>query len=381
MRILRVVFVHHHPPKQMQTRFVKFRPDNFRPSGQTPWGGRRIANDIKACLGLKVEQDVIGESWEFSADGDFPSRCLGAGEVTLMHLLSDAPETWLSPAHFRLWGARSPLLVKLIDAAHDLSLQLHPPIEASCLASDESGKWEAWYILSREAGAGIYLGLATGANIVDLFDALLHGEDIRPFLHFIPVQPGEMYVIAPRTIHALGAGVCVLEPQIMQPGKRALTFRLHDWNRRYDARGLVAPEGEARPVHTAQAMSWLDVGMACGIELERKARLFGRVLYQDEGLLVMLIESLPYIRIYIFRGSGKFELPLPGEILCMTAVAGRVDFCLDGQWHDLRGGESGVVAATGVMAVFSCQEAEFFLLHCLPSDYEAEQVHCPACTP
>lgn len=235
------------------------RPDNFTPPKRTPWGGHEIAKHFKAHLGIQC-QSIIGESWELSSHPDFPSlfdlglehplplTVLQQGTLTyLVKVLNSGswhqerqqihsllPETISSflttlnhgSYHLALsalakdYPKVAPLHHKMLGRM--LSLQLHPNL--SC-PSNLSPKHEAWVILQAEPGAGIYLGLKTGVSKEDLLACLHSGDDPAPLLHFIPVAPGDVYNIPPGTLHAIGAGILLLEPQ----GCTQITWRAYDW--------------------------------------------------------------------------------------------------------------------------------------------------------
>lgn len=356
----------------MQT-FVKFRADNITLPSRTPWGGYRISQEIKHHPEIRALRHVVGESWEFSTDPMLPSREEGT-DVLLKDLLEAAPDTWLSREHIRFWGIKTPLLVKLIDAALDLSLQLHPPLYAESHEPGMSGKWEAWYVVSAAPDAGIYIGLERGVSL-ESFENALHAEsDLRPFLNFYKVTPGEMYVIPPGTIHALGAGVCVVEPQVMQPGKHGLTFRLHDWNRRYDDEGNLCNAGHSRPIHVTQGLQWIDPHLNDHDTIEASLRLKPHIFIEDAHLQCIALTEKPFIHATIVRGTGEIHPSLPGELTSLTVIRGKMRIVIGNQDYTLSGGESGAIAASVSEVMLQCQDAEVFFAHCCPCDLSQPHV-------
>jgi mannose-6-phosphate isomerase len=120
-----------------------------------------------------------------------------------------------------------PLLVKLIDASENLSIQVHPD-DTAAKHLGKLGKTEAWYVLAADEGAGLYVGLHPDTTFEE-FQALakrLNGSSAAG-LNFVPAIPGASILIPAGTIHALGAGVIVYE--IQQPSD--VTYRLDDWGR------------------------------------------------------------------------------------------------------------------------------------------------------
>lgn len=222
--------------------------DNFTPPARTPWGGARLAA-WKRALGHDASPP-LGESWEVSFGPELPSRVRGTGQ-----LLVDA---------VRGTGAlgdevdRSALLVKLLDAGAPLSVQIHPADDDPRLGPDESGKPECWYVAESEPGAVIHFGLADHATPAAMRAAIEGGHDVSRLLRSIVVEPGDFFVVPPGTPHAIGAGVTVVEPQKVVPGKRGVTYRYWDWNRRYDAAGRLNPSGTPRPLHVEDALRVTD---------------------------------------------------------------------------------------------------------------------------
>jgi len=238
-------------------RPVLLSPDNFTPLARTPWGGQVIASTYKQSVVKAADDTVIGESWEFSCDPAFPSRILATGE-TLLEAVQKWPEAILSP-RLAASGATCEILLKLLDAAEPLSLQVHPADHDSHLKAGECGKPESWLVLRAAPGAGIYLGFARSMTREALRAALLDGASARDLLHFVAVKPGDYFEIEPGVPHAIGGGVTLLEPQRILTGQAGKTYRLWDWGRRYDAQGrLDMTNGQARPLHVDESLPLVD---------------------------------------------------------------------------------------------------------------------------
>ncbi len=358
----------------MDALFAKFRPDNYTQQSRTPWAGHRIVQTIKSGLGIRFPENV-GEFWEFSTSGYLPGICLEPYHCAFNELLQNRSETWLSAKHREIWGNDSPMLIKYIDAAMDLSLQLHPPIQAS-LPEPYCGKWESWLILGNEPGAGIYLGLATGVSREMFVRAIHNNLPIRPLLHFVPVKMGEVYTIPPCTIHCLGAGVCVLEPQLLVPGKAAISLRIHDWNRRYDALGNIQRQGEPRDLHVEEALQYIDFDAPRGRTLERHMRCIPDPVHLQAHLKAYQIHHAPCLRAQIIQGTGNFDCDLPGELTAVMVLQGACDLTVDGQkWH-LVSGESGAIPACAQHASFVCNDASIYMARCLPEMFHQTCEYC-----
>lgn len=290
--------------------------DNWTPPTRTPWGGTRIPEHFKA--GLCAAIGVVGESWELSLDPAFPSR-FEDGRL-LSEVLAEEPEVWLG-RHAK--ERSSPMLIKLLDAAQNLSVQVHPADDAPWLGPNESGKPEAWVVLGRAVGAGIWLGLRDGVTREDLAAALVAGEDLRWALNFVPVEVGDAFVIEAGTVHAVGEGVTLLEPQLVRPGRTGVTYRFWDWGRRYDREGRLDPAGEPRTLHierSLMATRWDGLrGEAFVESCRRRACVVGEGDIRHEHVL-----DLHEMRLERWSGRGRGEVEGRDTFMAVVVTDGAV---------------------------------------------------------
>ncbi len=324
-------------------RPLRLQADNFTPPQRTPWGGRRILEKLKAGVALdpvKAAYSVVGESWELSVDPAFPSHIVeGQERRPLPEVLAAWGEALLGRRHLARWGASTPLLIKSLDAADRLSLQVHPPEGHRLLAPHESGKFEVWIILEAEPGAGIYLGLHPGTSPEALRACLAKGEDPGALCPFVPVKSGDIYAIEPGTLHAIGAGVTLLEPQLTVPGKSGVTYRVWDWGRRYDACGRPSAQGRLRDLHVEASLEVIDFSGQAVAPLGRMA---------PADVAASPTQGLLFARhgLYCQRvsGTGALALDLPGVMVAVVVLAGAL------QWGDASGGERFVVGEAFLLA-------------------------------
>ena len=142
---------------------------------------------------------------------------------------------------------RFPLLLKFLDAAKNLSVQVHPNDDlAAQLTPPDLGKSEAWYVMDAAPGATIYAGLKTGVTREDFSRAVESGKTAE-VLHSFQPRRGDCVFIPAGTIHAIGAGLLILE--IQQASNT--TWRVFDWNR-------VDTNGKGRELHIDQAVQAID---------------------------------------------------------------------------------------------------------------------------
>jgi mannose-6-phosphate isomerase len=230
------------------------KPDNFTPPSRTPWGGTRLLARYKAALGIdSVSADApVGESWELSTSEEFHS--LTESGERLAALLQRDPVAMLGDEVARS-DKQTSLLVKWLDAGDNLSLQIHPEDDYPGLGPDEAGKLEAWYVVGHEPGAGLYLGFRANRGAREVREALAAGGDLSKLMAFVAVQRGDFVLLDPGTPHAVGKGVTLIEPQIVEPGRRGVTYRYWDWDRRYAADGKPDVGGKPRELHLRDALA------------------------------------------------------------------------------------------------------------------------------
>ncbi len=339
-------------------------PDNFTPPSRTPWGGRRIRAHYKAGLPLSAGDPVVGESWEVSVEPSFPSR-VGETDELLSELIARNPEGWLGKSSARHQG-QTPLLVKLIDTADRLSVQVHPRDDDPALGPDESGKPEAWIVLEADEGAGIYLGFADGVGRDEVARCLEGGGALDQLMTFVPVAAGDAFVIAAGTPHAIGAGITLIEPQFVRPGRRGLTYRFWDWNRRYDRQGRPAALGAPRELHVARSLAvtrWEAPRGEAFVDSCRAEPRELQVAAGDDGVLQGdRVIDWPWFVVDRWRGTGKAAWLAEGTMLAVTCTAGSVVVEGDTGVLALRRGESGVVPACARALELEARDGDAFVV-------------------
>ncbi len=203
------------------------------------WGGRRLASLYGKAL---PEGRLIGESWEI-CDRPEGTSVIANGPAAGRDL------RWLMEKHgTQIAGpgfggdARFPLLVKLLDAEEDLSLQVHPPAHAAAALQGES-KTEFWYVADARPHACLHAGLKRGITPAE-FERQAKDGTVAASFHRHALAPGDAMFLPSGRVHALGAGTVVFEIQ----ENSDTTYRVFDWNR-------VGLDGKPRDLHLEQAMA------------------------------------------------------------------------------------------------------------------------------
>ncbi len=345
-------------------RPVLLRPDNFTPPTRTPWGGHKITQHFKRGLLPHVAgpRPVVGESWEVSVEPSFPSR-LADGDRSLADAIADDPAAWLGAASAQRYRGQMPLLVKLIDAAQNLSVQVHPADDDPKLARGQSGKPEAWYVLDCEPGAGIFLGFADGVSRREVEHYLKTEGPLDELLNFVPVTVGDTFVIEAGVVHAIGQGVTLLEAQHVLPGCEGVTYRYWDWNRRYDEQGRLCPTGTPRPLHVAESLDTTCWGLECGQRAIEACRMAPVYLSHSSGsgsdpAVRVLVIDWHHLALERWAGVGRLSIDrsVPGTgagrsiddeaaMLAIVAVRGRATVHTSIGSVIMRCGQSAVIPA------------------------------------
>jgi mannose-6-phosphate isomerase class I len=275
---------------------------------------------------------------------DFPAQLEQGG--TLSAYITAAPEAVLGRESTELRREGTALLVKLLDTAESLSVQIHPDDHYRGLKPGECGKPESWYVVAAEPGAGLYLGFHSGVHADDVRRTLERGESLERLLHFIPVQPGDFFVIDAGMPHAIGAGLTLIEPQHVLPGQRGITYRYWDWNRRYDKQGRASESGEPRPLHVDDALAVTDWGRFENSDFVEHIRL--RAPPPDASGPAHLTElaggrglANQFLAVSRVVGTGSLPLPYRNRLQSVTVLEGAVEV---GSLHVERG-RSAVVPA------------------------------------
>ena len=247
------------------------------------WGGTRLNDDFSK----HIPSDIVAETWECSTHPDGVSVASGGD-------WDGTPLTEILRAHPEYLGEHMcgrtdlPVLVKLIDAKHDLSVQVHPSDDfAREHENGQNGKTEMWYVMAAEPDSRITYGLHHAIGRERFLASIADGT-VEKYLQRVPVRKNDLFFIPPGTIHAIGAGCLIAE--IQQSSN--LTYRLYDYNRTdrngnkrtlHIEKGLAVANLDAMP-EPRQPMRLLRYFCGTASELLCRCRYFqvARVLVNTE---------------------------------------------------------------------------------------------------
>lgn len=204
------------------------------------WGGERLAREY----GKGTPGEKIAEAWELTDRADGVNTITGGtfSGMTLSEYLSahkdQVCEGWD--------GERFPLLIKLIDAQADLSIQVHPDDEYAAAHTTDLGKTEMWYIVDAAPDARIIYGLKKKYTAEEIRSAIADGT-LEDLMNYVPVKKGETYFIPSGMVHAICRGILIAEIQ----QNSNITYRVYDYNRR-------GADGKLRELHVEDAMAVIE---------------------------------------------------------------------------------------------------------------------------
>lgn len=246
------------------------------------WGGTRLREEF----GKESDSERIAESWELSCHPD--GECIiASGEYSGMKL-SEFVRRYPAAVgkNFRSED-RFPVLVKLIDAKSDLSIQVHPDDKYAMAHEGDSGKTEMWYIIEAEEGAGIVYGFREKLTSGQ-FRQAIDENSLMDKVKRVPVKAGDVFFIKPGTLHAIGKGIVLVE--IQQSSN--VTYRVYDY-------GRPGADGKPRELHIDKAVEVTDT---------TPSQLFekGNIIRKPGGSIQLLF-SCEYFSAALINVSGEWS--------------------------------------------------------------------------
>lgn len=284
----------------------------FRGGKLTPWGGEKL----RTVYGKSIAEIPTGESLEIS--------CIPG--------LESADDMGVKlPDLIAKYGARFagkyadepfPLLLKFIDAAESLSVQVHPDdAYAHAHENGKLGKTEAWLILDAPEGSELVYGIRPGTTLTALRTACEAGAAVEPLLRRVPVKPGDVCFIPAGCVHAIGAGIMLYEIQQSSD----VTYRFYDWDR-------VDKQGNRRELHIGKALDVTDLDFT-----------LDPIPAPDAPIARVLDET--YFTLDLMRADGEQPVPSISHFGLLTALDAGLTLTWPGGQHPMAKGESLFVPA------------------------------------
>lgn len=298
---------------------------------QTIWGGERIAPFKR----LECNMSQVGESWEISGVKEQETVVDGGpyDGLTTNELVATLRDRLLGRDNYLRYGDEFPLLIKFIDAAGDLSVQVHPDDATAMRHGRKRGKTEMWYVMDSEPSATLMVGLKRSIT-PDEYKALVANGTICDAISRYNVKEGDCFYIPSGRIHSIGAGCFLTEIQQTSD----VTYRIYDFKRK-------DKDGNFRELHTAEAADAIDYQVQESYRTE-----YDRVKNEPAELV-----DCPYFRTALYDLDEPMTLDYSelDSFVILIGVCGEGTLtCDDGTSATLSAGHTLLLpATTGIVGV------------------------------
>lgn len=271
------------------------------------WGGTKL----NSLFNKKTSSKKTGESWEIS-DLENDTSIVSNGNLkgkSLQWLLKEYKEELVGKQVFENFGLKFPLLIKYIDAAENLSIQLHPNDKIAKEKHNSFGKTEMWFIVQADDDAELILGFKESI-LKSEYVELVEKNELPDFLNKVKVKVGDAFIIPPGLVHAIGKGVVLAEIQQTSD----VTYRIYDWDRK-------AEQGDSRELHTALALEAIDLSSNNG----------HKIAYNLKQNASSEIISTSYFKTNIISVEGEIEIDYSQKdcFVILMGVEGKSEISLE----------------------------------------------------
>ena len=305
-------------------------PIKFKPRiKERIWGGHAILERKGKAAARLTKDKLYGESWDLSSvKGDIS---VVANGMLKGNNLEEIIEVYMGELvgenNFERYGLEFPLLIKYLDCNDKLSEQVHPDDALAEERHNSFGKTEAWYIADCKEGAAIYLGFKDLNITREEYISAVSESRLEELLNRVEVKKGDVFFIPAGTVHALGAGIEVVEVQQTSD----VTYRIYDWDR-------VDSSGKGRELHTALAVDAID--------FEADAEVLHKQYNLLKGGESKVIES-PYFTMVIHDVDAVkyLDRSMLDSFIVYICLSGSATISIDGGKEELTAGELVLIPA------------------------------------
>jgi mannose-6-phosphate isomerase len=282
------------------------------------WGGTRLPREWNKPA---PDGGTVGESWELTVRQKEMSTVQNGAlaGITVGELLRECPTELMGKT--TISNGEFPLLIKFIDAADRLSVQVHPDDTYAARVEKDRGKTEMWYIVDADEDAEIICGLTEGFDNAAFVSALQKGE-LMSALGVQKVKAGETYFIPSGMVHAICKGILIAEIQ----QNSNITYRVYDYNR-------VGADGKLRELHVEDALAVIgkieDPAAVCAESDDAKG----------------IIAKCGYFTVYHFENKAFSMTAEDDSFVHLLCLGGEAEIAYEGGKMTVSKGESVFVPA------------------------------------
>lgn len=281
------------------------------------WGGTKL-RDI---YGYDIPSDHTGECWAISAHLD------GVGTIS-SGIYAGMPLNKLYEKEPQLFGNPSspvfPLLTKIIDATEDLSVQVHPDDVYGLKHENDLGKTECWYVIDADEDSEIVYGHT--AKNKEEFSKMISNGQWDDLLRRVKVKAGDFFFVPSGTIHAIGAGIMILETQ----QSSNTTYRVYDYDRKDNL-------GNSRELHIQQSIDVTTIP-------HRDPELSIQTEVQADNEITTLIES-DYFSVYRWNIHSEVYFGKKASYTLVSVIEGKGSLIVDNIKYPLNKGDHLILPA------------------------------------
>ncbi len=258
------------------------------------WGGHRLVDEYNK----EYDGEVLAESWELSCHGDGPSYIENGEDKgkTLSQYIEKYGKKVLGTNCEKF--DNFPILIKLIDAKDNLSVQVHPDNEYAQKNEGQYGKTEMWYVVDCKKGAQLYHGFKGNVSEEE-FRARIKDNTLTDVLNAVDVKKGDVFFIESGTIHAIGANILIAEIQ----QNSNVTYRVYDYGRK-------GADGKERELHIDRA---IEVTNRCAPNIKSFSPHIASCEYFTVDKLFLDGDKVSYMSGNVDESSFVSILVLDGE--------------------------------------------------------------------
>jgi mannose-6-phosphate isomerase len=285
------------------------------------WGGERLVSDYHKRTSMRP----VAESWEISCHPHGLSKVANGEHInkTLKRVLADNPML----AGSRYTGKDFPILIKLIDAQQDLSVQVHPDDTYAQKHENQSGKNECWYVLEANEDARVLIGCKEKMQRNELNQYIVEGTLIS-HLNTIQVKSGDFFNVSAGMLHTIGSGCLIAEVQQSSD----ITYRVYDYDR-------TDHNGKQREFHVDKALDVINTTLK---ESRQKPRKKTRM----DGYTKTNLTDWQYFSLDLLEIETSAELiSANSEFQCFVTLDGNMSISHNKSALNLHKGESVFIPA------------------------------------
>ena len=276
------------------------------------WGGRNLES-----FNFSIPQGNIGEAWVIAAHDNGSSKIINGqlAGLTLKEAYEKQPTLFTEKTYDKF-----PLLIKILDASDNLSVQVHPEDDyARVNENGELGKTECWYVLDAKEGAKLVYGHT--AKTKEEFDSKIDTEQWNELFIEENVKAGDFFYIPAGTLHAIGEGILIYEVQ----QNSDTTYRVYDYDR-------VDKEGNTRELHIEKTKDVTKVPFEKATTTSKEEKL--------DGVAITYFADEKYFSVYKIDVKGQVTLEKTATGNLFTVLEGSGSVIIDGINYDVKKGDS-----------------------------------------